>query len=380
MKVTYLIHHLGPTGGNMVLYAFMDRLVERGYSVHVTTPDSHFEWRSDSARQLISGFHNANTVRARFVGATMDALRRLPYPRRTVRRLLQTDPSREVGKLTKSLLAQWVPSDVTIATYHLTAYAAYLLADKSMAFYHMQHYEPLFFDDNVRHKRALLTYYLPISLLTNSTWLRENIRRETGRDSELLLPGIDRKVFTPANNISAKYSGLSRVRVVTYYSDRQFKGWSDGVAAMRTVFTVLGYTKVEWVVYGGFPPIVSDVPFRSVGSLFGEDLAQLYSSAHIVFMPSWYESFPLPPLEAMACGTAVVFTGTGAEDYAVDGRNAIVIPARDPDLLAQAIISLATSPGVARGLAEEGFLTAQRHDWGPAVDRLEDILHSAAGR
>jgi glycosyltransferase involved in cell wall biosynthesis len=282
-------------------------------------------------------------------------------------------------RMTQRLVRHWVPADITVATAWDTAFAGYALSDRSVTFYHMQHWEELFFQDELHRKLARLTYYLPLKLIANSTWLQREIRQRRGRDSLLLLPGVDTKTFRPRLRLEEKYASPGKIRVLCYYSPRDFKGWPDAVAAMEEVFVHLGSERLEWVVYGGLPVLAPEIPVTFVGPVFGEQLGELYSASHIVFMPSWYESFPLPPIEAMASGTATVVTGTGTEDYAVDGVNALVRSARQPHVLAQAIIALARDPAQAHRLAQQGLATAERFNWNKAGDCLEDILKSAMG-
>jgi glycosyltransferase involved in cell wall biosynthesis len=142
---------------------------------------------------------------------------------------------------------------------------------------------------------------------------------------------------------------------------------------MEVVFRKLGERRVEWIVFGGAKGETS-LPVQRVGKVFGAELAQVYSSAHIVFMPSWYESFPLPPLEAMACGTAVITTRYGTEDYAEHMANAWVVEPRKPDLLAEAIIELGSDATLMCRLAEAGVETARRFTWQAAAERLESTL------
>jgi glycosyltransferase involved in cell wall biosynthesis len=260
-----------------------------------------------------------------------------------------------------------------------TAYANFVLSEKTVPLYHMQHWEEVFFADEVRRQMACLTYRLPLVLMANCSWLKETVRQRVGRDSWLLLPGVDTQIFHPRTGLQSKFANPHKVRVVTYYSPIPFKGWQDAVEAMKRVFSTVGKDRVEWLVYGGQPLGNIDVPATFVGRLFGEGLGELYSSAHIVFMPSWHESFPLPPIEAMASGAAAVVTGTGTEDYAFDGRNALVRPAKDPEQLANAILELVGNLSKARDLAEEGMRTASTLTWNAATDRLEAILEEAVG-
>lgn len=97
---------------------------------------------------------------------------------------------------------------------------------------------------------------------------------------------------------------------------------------------------------------------------FRNDIAQQYSQAHIVCLPSYYpEGLPKSLIEAAACGRAVVTTDMpGCRDAITPDITGILVPIKDPVALADAIQQLAgdsakrKSMGAAgRVLAEEAF-------------------------
>jgi glycosyltransferase involved in cell wall biosynthesis len=70
-------------------------------------------------------------------------------------------------------------------------------------------------------------------------------------------------------------------------------------------------------------------------------LVNLYRRAALVVVPSRYEGFGLPAVEAMACGTPVVATSAGALPEVMRvGRGGLLVPRDDPALLAEAIGTL----------------------------------------
>jgi glycosyltransferase involved in cell wall biosynthesis len=82
-----------------------------------------------------------------------------------------------------------------------------------------------------------------------------------------------------------------------------------------------------------------------VGRVPIEELIALYRRAALVAVPSRYEGFGLPAVEAMACGTPVVATSAGALPEVVETGGGGVLVARDsPDALARAIRALLEDP------------------------------------
>lgn len=97
-----------------------------------------------------------------------------------------------------------------------------------------------------------------------------------------------------------------------------------------------------------------------------------YVAADVALFPSeWGEPFGLVGLEAMACGTPLVATGTGGSaDYLRDGSNALLVPVGDPARIASAVRRLAEDPPLRRGLVEAGRSTAEAHSAATMADRL----------
>ena len=103
------------------------------------------------------------------------------------------------------------------------------------------------------------------------------------------------------------------------------------------------------------------------------ELAARYASADaVVFPPTWDEPFGLVPLEAMACATPLVATGTGGSaDFLVDGENCLLVPPHDPAAVARALRRLAGDERLRRRLVQGGARTAAEHGADAYAERLE---------
>ncbi|MHB1861415.1 MAG: glycosyltransferase family 4 protein [Gemmatimonadaceae bacterium] len=86
------------------------------------------------------------------------------------------------------------------------------------------------------------------------------------------------------------------------------------------------------------------------GLLHDADLAWLYQRAEVVALPSLYEGFGLPALEAMAVGACVVARNASAMPEVV-GDAGVLVETRDPAALAAAIESLLRNPERRKTLA-----------------------------
>jgi glycosyltransferase involved in cell wall biosynthesis len=101
-------------------------------------------------------------------------------------------------------------------------------------------------------------------------------------------------------------------------------------------------------------------------------LRQVYADADaLVFPPRWKEPFGLVPVEAMACGTPIVATGTGGSgEICIEGLNCLRFPPDDVDALVQQLRRLATDDALRAQLVRGGLATADEL----TMDRLADIL------
>ncbi|WP_266075808.1 glycosyltransferase family 4 protein [Haladaptatus caseinilyticus] len=107
------------------------------------------------------------------------------------------------------------------------------------------------------------------------------------------------------------------------------------------------------------------------GTVPHDELPGYYASADVFCLPSWYESFGMVNVEAMACGTPVVTTALdGVTEYAVDCETAMLVPPSAPGELADAVASLRSSPGLRERLERNGRETAKQYSWERASERL----------
>ena len=100
---------------------------------------------------------------------------------------------------------------------------------------------------------------------------------------------------------------------------------------------------------------ISDIVHITSG-LSDAELAALFASAEVACIPSLYEGFSLPAVEAMASGTPIVASRVGAlpEVLGTDGACAELVPAADVDALTRALGELLDSPEKRRSLGKAG--------------------------
>lgn len=123
---------------------------------------------------------------------------------------------------------------------------------------------------------------------------------------------------------------------------------------------------------------LSDV-VRMTGYVTPEDLAALYSGASAYVLPSLYEGFGLPPLEAMACGCPVIVS-TGGSLPEVVGDAAVTLPPEDVEGYRREIARVLSEPVLAEEMRRKGFLRAASYSWKrTAEDTLAAYREAARG-
>jgi glycosyltransferase involved in cell wall biosynthesis len=112
-----------------------------------------------------------------------------------------------------------------------------------------------------------------------------------------------------------------------------------------------------------------------VGHVPATDLSALYGAATLVGYASRYEGFGLPPVEAMACGAAVVSTPVPAVAEVVGAGAATFIPG-DIDGLAIVLSSLLEDDDLRAGLAAQGVEAVRTLSWNRAARATADVYRS----
>ena len=104
-------------------------------------------------------------------------------------------------------------------------------------------------------------------------------------------------------------------------------------------------------------------------------MVEFYNRCDVFVLTSRVEGFPLPPLEAMACGCAVVATRCGGVgDYARDGVNCLTVPTRDADALARALDTVCGDAALRAALAATGLVTVKEFERGAMLARFLEHL------
>jgi len=200
-------------------------------------------------------------------------------------------------------------------------------------------------------------------IITVSESSRRDIAAQMGVDSERMTVvhiGVDPSMFRPMPDVARVPGRL----MTTASADVPMKGLSDLLEALAKVrverpdahLVVIGRLKDESAVPVQLDRLGLEGAVTFVSGVPEERIVELYAEAEVAVVPSLYEGFSLPAIEAMACGVPVVATTGGAlpEVVGVDGDTARTVPPADPSALTQAILDLLQDPDERARIADNG--------------------------
>ena len=337
MKITFLCPHVRIAGGVRAILTYADRLAAGGHEVEVVVPAKgrgRALWRSlrDVKPDWMPGF------RARI---------------------------RWIDRWRAGVLPD---GDAVVATaWQSAATVAAAPARCGRKFYFVQHYESLYHGESAA---VDATYQLPLRKIVISTWLRDVMRERFGAEAEILVTPVDPALFH-AVPVTVQ---TPRPRVLMLHHEYAWKGTADGFEAVARVRGRV--PALHLVGFGVTAPRTAAAYDEFHANPPQEGLASLYSGCEIYLCPSWDEGLGMPPMEAMACGAALVtYDNGGCRDYARDDETALVARRRDVAELAAKLERLAVDAALRARIAAAGSaFIRDAFEWGRAVRRLEEIL------
>ncbi len=358
LKITFIVPDVDLSGGVKAVLEFSNHLIDLGHEVTVVYPTIPM---SNGA-----SWYNPGLMLRR--GRTMA---------KKINRTSPLDWFDCRGRLIKvpTLAEKNIPKgDVVIATWWETAYlVADYNKDKGEKFYLIQHYEVW----GGPTDKVNASFLLGLKNIINSSWLREILEDKLNAPVDILIPHApDLDQFFIEDQHRTRLDDDGNIRILLSYRDIEWKGMADGFKAFRVAREK--NPKIKLVIFG--PEKGSDVPADAEFHLrpTKETLRHLYNSCDIFLFPSILEGFGMPPMEAMACGCAVVLTRVGAvPDYTIENKTAIICEPQSTEQLAEGILKLVGDETLRKKISEAGRRhITENFSWSDSTRQLERFILS----
>jgi glycosyltransferase involved in cell wall biosynthesis len=356
MRITFILpcHSWKPVGGFKVAFEYANHLAQRDHEVVIALPRI-----AAGASTPLS--HVTSTLRYHVI--------RLIERRRGS--WLLASPKVHILSV-PDLNANNIPDgDVVFATAWETAEAiAAYPASKGKKMYLVYDLEVWMTASATIRQRMSETYRAGFTLISTSRAVESLLHENRAIVAAQIPAGIDLSNFQIRVPIENRQWGSVGFPI----RKARFKGAADAIKAMEILRRRFGES-ISITAFG--PESVSNLPrwIRYLKYPSDSDLADFYNSISIFVLPSHYEGWGLPGVEALACGAALVCTESGGvDDYAFDGVTARLVPKQRPDMIAAGVAKLLEDDASRRQMALNGWSFVQQYTWQRAADALEEVM------
>jgi glycosyltransferase involved in cell wall biosynthesis len=385
MKLAFAMYDLGFGGGNRAIIEVANRLHDRGYDVNIVSLSRNKFWPNVKVpvinvkvpvipapiRMAVKLYRLLKYFSLKGIESYGDIIAL------ATRLGIRVDI---ISPLAEAIMG--LDPDVAIATWYLTAFSVWMSSVNTPLFFMQDFKEYVEETEGINGlKRFEAALKLPFSFLTNSTFTKDLVLSYNKNAKVTIVGvGVDLSIFHPRRGDRLVVSQGKPI-VMAIIRRLKYKG-SD--IALRALNLINKEQPIHAVLVGEgsaldkyLKEVKPEFTYTKFTYVDDETLAKLYSSSDVFIFTSYREGFGLPPLEAMASGTAVVTTDCGGNrDYAIDGYNSFVVPPGDPVAVTKAVLHILRDSKLRERLIEGGLETAKKWTWDKVVDKFEKVLKS----
>lgn len=201
------------------------------------------------------------------------------------------------------------------------------------------------------------------------------------RSTLILGSGIDTNSYVPSPEVNSLPSAEKKVRFLMFSKLLWSKGlreYVDAATLLQARLRATGHdgsvacvllggarkgnpsgVHAEWLGHPDMAPVewLQDVAARGDVEWLShdEEILRHIHEADVVVLPSYREGFPRSLLEGMACGKPIITTDVpGCREAVADGINGLLVPVKNADRLADAMLTLAEDVDLRRRMGQAG--------------------------
>jgi phosphatidylinositol alpha-mannosyltransferase len=196
--------------------------------------------------------------------------------------------------------------------------------------------------------------------------ISENTRRFYPWIQYVIPSAVDLTAFAPGTK-----TAIPTILFVGTYANRKRGKW------LMEVFRSKIKTRIPearlWMVCSDVPKQEITEGIEVLGRLSLAELTERYGAASVFCLPSTYEGFGVPYIEAMASGLPVVATpNPGSVEVTRKGQDGLVVPDEE---LGDTLVRVLTDPELAQKLANAGLKRSKDFSWETVCSRYEKLYH-----
>lgn len=341
LKITFVMPHKNLTGGLKMLYEQMKFLKKRGHQIQIIMKGNIDSAKADWVVDFIPDEDTVIPESERFIDHIQD-------------------------------------SDLIFAGFYHQLHE--LVNEKIPVLYWEQGHEALYGDVRTIQDEVIVRSMLQnsfkqnIYLASDSKYVQTVLESKFHRKSYLLPNFIDTHFYYP--NLEKENREEPLILLVGNPA-LSFKGFEKALMTLIIVWNQGVRFKVAWACQ--LKPMLPSLPFEIefYENLPQTELAGLYRNCDILLSCSLYEGCPMPPLEAMASGVAVVATECeGIKQYATHLENALISQTHRIEELVLNVMRLIQDKQLRQVLIENGLKTARSLNYETGGELLEQIALS----
>lgn len=223
--------------------------------------------------------------------------------------------------------------------------------------------------DIIKHRISVVPF-----VYTVSSYSKDKMLEIYNKDSKVICNSVDSNIFFAREDETYKNDENIELAIIGS-EDFKFKNIGEILEAYRILAKKYNNIYLNWITQT--KPTIN--PEKAIVNPPQKEIGEILRRSDIYICNSEYESFGLPTLEAMTCGTAIITTDTGGmRDFVRENENGLIVKKHNVQDLVQKIEILIKDKELREKLAYNGLETAKKMSWDDSVDQLVEYYREIA--